>query len=265
MTKILRILAYLTLFNSLLFVTSCSKKATIDPICLQRLEVAIGEVRKIVSSYETSGLTQDELRELSNKASFALRDAADLWKAKGQAVHELGINDLDVLVDEWVGQMTLISSEKLNLKSSKSRYVVSIRLATDPNTKALGVNENHWDDKTSSRLSFCELRHLLIKYPSIRSTLTYYDEGKYTTYPATVLQELIDFIPLPYPGGQKIFFDSFEKKYFPRKYGWYYNENGGVRDFQIYYEPDVIKNAILLDLSERSRELDLKIKSKLSN
>jgi hypothetical protein len=269
MTKIFRILTYITLVNSVLFVTSCSKKASIDAICLKRLEVAVSEVRKIVISYETNGLTQDELRELSNNASFALRDALDLWKAKGQVAHELGINDLDVLIDQWVGQMNLISSEKLSIK--RQRSVVFIRLATDPNTKALWVNENRWDDNTSSNpstspnLSFCELRNLLIKYPSIKSTLTYYDDGKYTAYPETVLQELINFTPSPYPSGQKIFFDSFEKKYFPKKYGWYYNENGGVRDFQIYYDPKVIVNAILFDLSEKSRELDLKIKSKLSN
>jgi hypothetical protein len=271
--KIAQIFNYILLFVFIFLQIGCSKKCLIDPICLNRLEIAVGEVRKLEASYETAGITQIELRDLSNKAAFALGDAADLWEAKGQVAHELDIQDLNELVKEWCDQLVMISGTKLEGSGQKW---VGIRVLVDPRSDALGADENNWNDPSWKRLTFCEVRNLLIKYPSIGTSLTYYDDGNgHRQYPPSILQELIDFEPLPFPEGPKKFFEHFKTKYSPKKYGWDYTSSelaligstvtGGFIDFGIYYDPQVVKNTILSDLSKKSRELDLKIKSRISN
>ncbi len=259
----MKCLLNLLLVAGLAFLSGCNSSnqqaqeetATIEPICLQRLEAALGEVRKLSDSF-TSGITKEELRKQSNIAISALRDAVDLFQVKEQSSKPLGADDLGELVEEWGFFLSLASQGKSQFEGN-----TAVMFGTRQGSG------NRWDETSQSlqhptrpRMSFYQWQKVARKWPQTKSLLLYFDGSGLKPLPEWVADELIAYPITPYPEGEQKFFEYFKAKYQPIAFCWKWKD--GTTHFEMYVSVQ-FDQLIISEIGKEARELDLKIKALL--
>ena len=245
------------LITGLVLSSGCNKNK-IDPVSLQRLESAIGEVRKLSDSL-TSGTTREELRKQSNMAISALRDAVDLFQVKGQSSKPLGVDDLGKLVDEWAFFLSLASKQK---RDSYVKFDANGPNNWDENSDALQGPDNN-------RMSFYQWQRVARRWPQTKSLLSYFDGNDLAPLPEDVADALIAYEITPYPEGVKKFFMHFRAKYKadpkdPRQRAFCWSDP--LKDKVWHFELSMssqIDQLIISEVGKEARKLDLKIKALL--
>ena len=264
----MKYLLNLLLVAGLAFLSGCNSSnqeeetAKVEPICLQRLEAAIGEVRKLSDSL-TSGITKEEIRQQSNQAVSALRDAVDLFQVKEQSSKPLGVDDLGKLVDEWAFFLSLASQQKYQFEGKTAVMIWTNGYLGN----TLDENSQSLSKVSKPRMSFYQWQRVARRWPQTKSLLYYYNrKNKETTpLPENVADELIAYEITPYPEGEKKFFEHFKPKYGPDKYCWSW-EYGGDREehtFEMSMPLAQFDQLIISEIGKEARELDLKIKALL--
>jgi hypothetical protein len=251
----------MALITGLVIFSGCNGGNTsIEPISLQRLEAAVGEVRKLSDSL-SSGTNAEEIRKQSNQAISALRDAVDLFQVKGQSSKALGVDDLGKLVDEWTFCLFLVSQPKYSFDGETAVAIWSN-----------GILGNTLDESSESllnskvnkpRMSLYQWQRIAKKYPQTKSLLFYYDrkEKRSIPLPENVADDLIAYEITSYPEGEKEFFDHFEPKYGPDKYCWFWKD--GEAKFEMSISMAEFDSMIISEVGKEARKLDLKIKALL--
>ena len=260
--SMMKILTQSMIFGALALLVGCNGggNTSIEPICLERLEVALKEVRKLSDSL-SSGTNTEEIRKQSNQAISSLRDAVDLFQVKGQNSKALGLDDLGKLVDEWEFSLFLASQPKKSFDGTTAVMIWTNGILGNTLDESSGSLLN--PKVSAARMSFYQWQRIARKYPQTKSLLFYYDskEKKKIPLPENVADDLIAYEITSYPEGEKEFFDHFEPKYGPDKYCWDW-EDGEAR-FELYISMAKFDSMIISAVGKEARELDLKIKALL--
>lgn len=258
----MKILTQSMMFGVLALLVGCNDggNTSIEPICLERLEVALKEVRKLSDSL-SSGTNTEEIRKQSNQAISSLRDAVDLFQVKGQNSKALGVDDLGKLVDEWEFSLFLASQPKYAFDGKTAVMIWTNGILGNTLDESSGSLLN--PKVSAARMSFYQWQRIVKKYPQTKSLLFYYDrkEEKSISLPEYVADDLIAYQITAYPEGEKEFFDYFKPKYGPDKYCWSW-EDGEAR-FEMSISMAEFDSMIISAVGKEARELDLKIKALL--
>ncbi len=291
------------LITGLVLSSGCNKEkqetAEIEPICLQRLEAAVGKVRAVSSSL-SSGMTAEEVRNKCNDAVAALQDAADLFEAKNQSSQPLGIADLQVLISDWSESLSTAGrgfKEKVKAYETKRQRLASesfngFQFHSDYGSDDghWNLKNNNWDQDSTAEMSFYKWQQLNRRFPILRSSYYYRNEHGPVKIPSSLIEKMLAWEIEPWPAGQKKFLDSFlgeemvpELKYFDdgssgligRIYFCFEDRGparldkqlgitrGGLRSCAIHYKSAVLTTGIISVIGEEARKLDLKIKALL--